>query len=66
MSRSSSESNLKIIFYTISEIAERWNCSTRHVRRVIEKRKLPVHRIRNLVRVSDTDLRIHEKICRED
>jgi excisionase family DNA binding protein len=66
MSRSSSPQNSDTVFHTIDDIAERWHSSTRHVRRVIKKGDLPVHRFRNLVRVSDVDLRIYEKICRKD
>jgi len=66
MSRSSSRQNSDIVFHTIDDIAERWDSSTRHVRWIIKDGDLPVHRIRNLIRVSDTDLRVYEKICRED
>ena len=53
-------------FYTPAEIAGRWQCSLRHVRRVIASGGLPVHRFGKIVRVSHTDLRAHEKTRRMD
>lgn len=52
-------------YYTVPEIAERWLSSERHVRRVISSGTLPVHRFGRLVRVSDTDLTIYERLNRE-
>ena len=41
---------------TIADVAERIVASTRHVRRLIERGDLPVHRIGKLVRISEDDL----------
>jgi excisionase family DNA binding protein len=42
-------------FYTIEQIAECVDASTRTVRRWIEKGLLVAHRINGLVRISDAD-----------
>jgi excisionase family DNA binding protein len=42
-------------FYTIEQIAECVDASTRTVRRWIEKGFLVAHRINGLVRISETD-----------
>jgi excisionase family DNA binding protein len=44
-------------FYTIAQIAELLEVSTRTVRRWIARGALAVHRIGNLVRISEADLR---------
>ncbi len=41
---------------TIDETAELFNTSSRTVRRLIESRVLPVHRLGRLVRISDEDI----------
>ncbi len=51
-------------YYTVPEIAERWLSSERHVRRVIANGALPVYRFGKLVRVSDTDLDVYERLNR--
>jgi excisionase family DNA binding protein len=42
-------------FYTIAQIAERVEASTRTVRRWIDKGLLIAHRINGLVRISEAD-----------
>jgi excisionase family DNA binding protein len=42
-------------FYTITQIAERVEASTRTVRRWIDKGLLIAHRINGLVRISEAD-----------
>jgi excisionase family DNA binding protein len=44
-------------FYTIEQIAECVEASTRTVRRWIEKKLLTAHRINGLVRISEADFR---------
>jgi excisionase family DNA binding protein len=44
-------------FYTIKEIADCVDASTRTVRRWIEKKLLVAHRINGLIRVSEADFR---------
>jgi excisionase family DNA binding protein len=44
-------------FYTIEQIAECVDASTRSVRRWIEKGLLVAHRINGLVRISEADFR---------
>jgi excisionase family DNA binding protein len=44
-----------IKFYTIEQIAECVDSSTRTVRRLIEKKLLVAHRINGLVRISEAD-----------
>ena len=42
--------------FTIEEVAETLNVSSRTVRRLIESGALPVHRLGRLVRIADGDL----------
>jgi excisionase family DNA binding protein len=44
-------------FYTIEQIAECVEASTRTVRRWIKKKLLVAHRVNGLIRVSDADFR---------
>src|SRR5262249_56296818 len=44
-------------FFTISDIADFFAVSRRSVRRWIKSGDLPVHRVRGVVRISDSDLR---------
>jgi excisionase family DNA binding protein len=44
-------------FYTIGQIAECVDVSTRTIRRWIEKRLLVAHRINGLVRIAEEDFR---------
>ena len=46
----------QIKFFTIAEVAERLNVSTRTVRRWIKSGDLVAYRIRAVVRVADSDL----------
>lgn len=43
-------------FLTMKEVAQRWQVSTRHVQRMIERGDLAVHRQGRLVRISIEDL----------
>ena len=45
-----------IKLFTIEEVAETLNVSSRTVRRLIESGALPVHRLGRLVRIADADL----------
>jgi excisionase family DNA binding protein len=45
-----------IKLFTIEEVAETLNVSSRTVRRLIESGALPVHRLGRLVRIADGDL----------
>jgi excisionase family DNA binding protein len=51
--------------FTINEVARHLGSSTRHVRRLIERGELPVHRLGRLVRVSPDDLARYLAACRE-
>ncbi len=53
-------------YRTVPEIADRWQCSERHVRRVIASGQLTAHRFGRLVRVSEADLRVYERMNRAD
>ena len=46
----------KIKFYTIEQIADGVEASTRSVRRWIEEELLVAHRVNGLVRISEADL----------
>ncbi len=51
-------------FFTIAEIADRWRCSEKKVRRLVAKDDLVAHRFGALLRVSALDLRTYERINR--
>ena len=42
---------------TIAQVADHLGASTRHVRRLVDRGQLPVHRLGRLVRISEDDLR---------
>lgn len=51
-------------FFTVPEIAERWQQSERQVHRVIASGALPAHRFGRSVRVAVSDLLLYEATCR--
>jgi excisionase family DNA binding protein len=55
----------QIKFFTIAEVAERLNVATRTVRRWIKVGDLVVHRVGNVVRIADSDLRAFLALHRE-
>jgi excisionase family DNA binding protein len=50
-------------FYTVADLATRWNLSQRHVRRLIEQGEIPVHRIGRAVRISMANAAVFEARC---
>jgi excisionase family DNA binding protein len=56
----------KTKFYTIEQIAECVNASTRSVRRWIERKLLIAHRINGLVRISEADFAAFLMARRDD
>jgi excisionase family DNA binding protein len=52
--------------YTIQQIAECVDASTRTVRRWIEKKRLVAHRFNGLVRISEADFQAFLAAHRED
>ena len=54
------------LYYTIAQVAERWQCSEKHVRRLVEAKELVAHKFGNLLRVSDDDLLRYERMNRMD
>ena len=53
-------------FWTVPEIADRWQCSERHVYRTISSGQLTAHRFGRLVRVGEVDLKVCERVKRAD
>jgi excisionase family DNA binding protein len=53
-------------FFTITEIAKRWRCSEKKVRRLVAKHDLIAHRFGALLRVSTRDLLTYERVNRWD
>ncbi len=51
-------------FFTIAEIANRWRCSEKKIRRLVAKGDLVAHRFGALLRVSALDLRTYERVNR--
>jgi excisionase family DNA binding protein len=56
----------KAKFYTIEQIAECLNASTRSVRRWIDQKLLIAHRINGLVRISEADFAAFLAAQRDD
>ena len=56
----------EIQFFTILQVAERLNVSTRTVRRWIANAALVVHRFEGVVRVAETDLKLFLAQHRDD
>ena len=52
-------------FFTIAQVAERWKCSDKTVRRLISREELVANRIRAQIRISLNDLRTYEKLHRD-
>ena len=52
-------------FFTIPDVAELLSLSTRSVRRLIDRRQLPVHRFGGAVRIAEADLRAYVATHRE-
>lgn len=55
-----------IRFFTVDQIAMRWQTSKKTVRRRIESGALTIHRFGSLIRVSYSDLIEYERTQRED
>jgi excisionase family DNA binding protein len=51
-------------FLTIAQVAERWCCSERKVRRLVAIGELVAHRFGALLRVSTRDLSAYERMNR--
>ena len=52
-------------FFTITQVAERWQCSEKTVRRLVARDELIAHRIGAQIRISLNDLRAYEKLHRD-
>ena len=66
MSTTTSHEHPNCRYWTIPEIADRWQCSPRHVSRAIASGQLIAHRFGRTVRVSDADLKVCERMNRAD
>jgi excisionase family DNA binding protein len=53
-----------IPFSTVRQLAERWQCSEKSVRRLIDRGELVAHRIAGQLRVSHADRLTFEKLRR--
>ena len=51
-------------YHTVKEVAARWSSCERSVRREIAAGNLVAHRFGRLVRISDEDLRVYERLRR--
>ncbi len=52
-------------FSTVTELAERWQCSEKKVRREISAGRLIAHRFGRQLRISAHDREIYERLRRE-
>lgn len=53
-------------FFTITQLAERWQCSDKTIRRMIDRGALPAHKFGALWRISVVDLSDYERRNRID
>ena len=51
-------------FFTVAEIANRWRCSEKKIRRLIVNGDLIAHRFGALLRISTRDLLTYERVNR--
>ena len=65
MAPSDKKSEEEKTYYTVKKIAERWDCSEKNVRRLIDKKLLIAHRFGGLIRVSAQDLLNFERMNRD-
>lgn len=56
----------EVPFYTVGQIAERWQCSEKKLRRLIARGELIVHRFGSQLRISEADLKTFERLHRGD
>jgi excisionase family DNA binding protein len=56
----------EVPFYTVGQIAERWQCSEKKVRRLIARGELIAHRFGSQLRISEADLKTFERVHRGD
>ena len=66
MNTTKSNEHPNCCYWTIPEIADRWQCSERHVRRLIASGQLTAHKFGRLVRVDEADLKVCERVKRAD
>ena len=55
---------VSVAFYTVKQIAERWQCSEKTVRRLIDRGELVAHRLGARHRISEADLTAYERVNR--
>ena len=65
MSNAQVNKAVSIPYYTVKQIAERWQCSEKTVRRLIERGDLIAHRLGGGHRISEADLMAHERVNRD-
>lgn len=53
-------------FFTITQLAERWQCSEKTVRRKIDRGELPAHKFGGLQRIGGVDVSDYERRNRID
>ena len=64
--RGNQETSKQLPYYTVRQVATRWQCSEKKVRRLIARGELIAHRFGSQLRVSEADLKIFERLHRED
>jgi excisionase family DNA binding protein len=65
MSNTQPNKPVSIPFYTVKQIATRWQCSEKTVRRLIDRGELIAHRLGGRHRISEADLMAHERVNRD-
>ncbi len=51
-------------FFTVAQVAKRWQCSEKKVRRLIRRGVLAAYRFDGQWRIRDVDLMAYERLCR--
>lgn len=65
MSKTNTDKPVASAYHTVKEVAARWSSCERSVRREIKAGNLVVHRFGRLIRISDQDLEVYERLRRE-
>lgn len=65
MSHRTKEQSETKAYHTVKDVAARWDTCERSVRREIKAGNLVAHRFGRLIRISDEDLQVYERLRRE-
>lgn len=52
-------------FFSVSQVAARWGCSAKHVRRLIDRGDLIANKFGGLLRISRAEIERYERLTRK-